>query len=274
MRNRLRDRRLSCHRGTGRMGRGAVAGGARARLVRRPVTEETPWRPLEVLATALGGAHTMTEVGAAIAAYAMARLPVDAAALVLRTGGSGPPRTLAVAGPLAEELDALREELGHPRDIRDLPSGATLTIDDTRTDTTWPAWSAGAARHGVRWVHLVELLPLGSDEVRLELSSHRPRACTADDLVRADELASGAGLALRLAHRVVHLEDAMQTRDLIGQGQGIVMERFGLDAGQAMAFLRRQSQQSQVKLRDLARDLARGIDGAGASPTERSRERR
>lgn len=45
---------------------------------------------------------------------------------------------------------------------------------------------------------------------------------------------------------------AMETRTTIGQAQGILMERFGIDADQAFAVLRRYSQHANQPLRDLA----------------------
>lgn len=234
------------------------------------MADERLEQPLEVLAVALDSVHTLTGAGAALVAHALSNLPVDAAVLTLRGAAPAAHRTLAAAGPLVGDLDEIQAELGRGPGLDDLSCGATVTLDDTRAETAWPEWSASVARHGVRWVHLVGLLPLGDEVARLELYAHRPRALSTEDLARANELASGAGLALRLAHRVVHLEDAMQTRDLIGQGQGIIMERYGLDAEQAMGFLRRRSQESQVKLRNLAQRLVASAHGTASSTAEPS----
>ncbi len=47
----------------------------------------------------------------------------------------------------------------------------------------------------------------------------------------------------------------MAGRTVIGQAQGILMERFAVDADQAFAYLRRVSQDTNRKLVDLAQDL-------------------
>jgi AmiR/NasT family two-component response regulator len=47
----------------------------------------------------------------------------------------------------------------------------------------------------------------------------------------------------------------MVTRTIIGQAEGILMERLMITADQAFGVLSRLSQQSNVKLRDLARNL-------------------
>jgi AmiR/NasT family two-component response regulator len=71
-----------------------------------------------------------------------------------------------------------------------------------------------------------------------------------------------AGLALAVAHlhedeerRFEELQRALATRELIGQAQGILMERERITADQAFAILRIASQHLNVKLRDVARDL-------------------
>jgi AmiR/NasT family two-component response regulator len=45
---------------------------------------------------------------------------------------------------------------------------------------------------------------------------------------------------------------ALDSRKLIGQAQGILMERFDLDDTHAFEVLRRYSQDSNIKLRDVA----------------------
>ncbi len=47
----------------------------------------------------------------------------------------------------------------------------------------------------------------------------------------------------------------MATRQLIGQAQGILMERHKITGDQALALLVRHSQQDNIKLRELAERL-------------------
>lgn len=57
------------------------------------------------------------------------------------------------------------------------------------------------------------------------------------------------------AQRIDSLSDAVDARTLVGQAQGILMERFGLDADQAFAVLRRYSQDHNIRLRHLSKQL-------------------
>jgi AmiR/NasT family two-component response regulator len=60
-----------------------------------------------------------------------------------------------------------------------------------------------------------------------------------------------------LQRKVETLEEALETRTIIGQAQGILMERFSLSADEAFAYLRRRSNTDNVKLRDLAVEIVR-----------------
>ncbi len=49
-----------------------------------------------------------------------------------------------------------------------------------------------------------------------------------------------------------HLEEALKSRDVIGQAKGIIMERERVTADQAFDMLRKVSQARNVKLREVA----------------------
>jgi AmiR/NasT family two-component response regulator len=52
------------------------------------------------------------------------------------------------------------------------------------------------------------------------------------------------------------LQQALLSRDVIGQAKGILMERLEITPEDAFDLLRRSSQNLNVKLRDVARGLA------------------
>jgi AmiR/NasT family two-component response regulator len=51
---------------------------------------------------------------------------------------------------------------------------------------------------------------------------------------------------------VEHLRSALHTRSIVGQAQGLLMHRFGYQTEPAFAALRKASQHSNTKLRDIA----------------------
>jgi AmiR/NasT family two-component response regulator len=64
-----------------------------------------------------------------------------------------------------------------------------------------------------------------------------------------------AALALSGAMNEAELNVALDSRKLVGQAQGILMERYGLDEARAFAVLRRYSQDHNLKLRRVAEYL-------------------
>jgi hypothetical protein len=64
-----------------------------------------------------------------------------------------------------------------------------------------------------------------------------------------------SAVALAYARQVGQLQEAVRTRQLIGQAVGVTMERFGLDDARAFAFLTRLSQDNNIKLRVIAERL-------------------
>ena len=65
-----------------------------------------------------------------------------------------------------------------------------------------------------------------------------------------------AEMVERLTEKVDGLQEALLSRDIIGQAKGILMERLHLTADLAFEQLRMASQQHNIKLRELAAVVA------------------
>ena len=96
----------------------------------------------------------------------------------------------------------------------------------------------------------------------LNFWSRSPDGLDADDrdlaLVLAAHAATAiAGVQSRTAAelRETQLLEALESRDVIGQAKGVLMERRGLSADEAFDVLRRTSQDLNVKLREVAETL-------------------
>src|SRR3954454_13148101 len=63
-------------------------------------------------------------------------------------------------------------------------------------------------------------------------------------------------LVQQLNEKVEGLEEALLSRDVIGQAKGILMERLHLTPDQAFEELRTVSQQQNKKLKEIAAELA------------------
>ncbi len=79
----------------------------------------------------------------------------------------------------------------------------------------------------------------------------------------ADLFATHAALALGNAREKETLNEALLTRQVIGQAVGIVMERYKIGSDRAFEFLVRASSVANVKLRDVAQELVSQRDAPG-----------
>jgi len=131
----------------------------------------------------------------------------------------------------------------------------TFLVNDTATDPRWPRWGPAVAALGIRSAMGVTLETRERRYGSLNLYSESVNAFGDDDLAVAEILARHASVAIAAAHNEQGLQLAIDARKLIGQAQGILMERFDLDADRAFDVLRRFSQANNLRLREVARQV-------------------
>ncbi len=163
--------------------------------------------------------------------------------------------TAAATHPEVEGLDQLQLEVGEGPDLDALDDQRTIVIHDTRTDNRWPRWSARVADCGIRSLLTVRLHTSQTVVGTLNLYDEAPHRFDIDDIDVAHIFARHAAVALAAARHTENLSQAVDARKLIGQAQGILMERYDLDADRAFAVLLRYSQDKNVKLRVVAERL-------------------
>lgn len=164
----------------------------------------------------------------------------------------------AVTDDVVRRIDALQAAHGEGPGIAAVTGQEVVHSADLAHDARWPRWGPEvAAQTGV---HSMLSFPLftGADTVgALNVYSPLPSAFTTDDREHGFALAAHLALAYVAANEIETLEVALDTRTLIGQATGILMERYDLDGEQAFGVLRRISQESNTKLRLVAQDLVR-----------------
>ncbi|WP_232668470.1 GAF and ANTAR domain-containing protein [Pseudonocardia sp. TRM90224] len=168
---------------------------------------------------------------------------------------------------LAIELDELqyRFEQGPCVEAADPDGPAFVTSEDLRVERRWPRWSAAATELGVAAVFSTSLIPAPTPPQlsgAFNLYSFRPGGLDEIDRDEVLLLATHASLALARTDAVTkadlqkaQLEQAIESRDVIGQAKGVIMTRRGVAADEAFDILRRTSQQLNVKLVELAKTL-------------------
>lgn len=192
---------------------------------------------------------TLTEVLKA----AMTAVNADLGGVMLVRKGKA--ESAAVSDDLVTRADELQYEAGDGPCLEAIDERETFIIEDTRTDTRWPQWSAAVAEIGIRSVLSIRLQTASGTLGALNLYAMEPGRYSRDDAVVGTILATHASVALAADKERAELKRAIDGRHMIGMAQGILMERFKLDTDQAFAVLRRYSQDRNVKLRDVAMTL-------------------
>lgn len=126
---------------------------------------------------------------------------------------------------------------------------------DVGADDRWPLWGPAVAQLGIHSIISIRLETRNRRYGSLNLYADRHDAFDEDDLAVAQIFSRHASVALSNAHHEEGLQVAIDARKLIGQAQGILMERFDIDADTAFQYLRRLSQSQNVKLRVLAEQV-------------------
>ena len=212
-------------------------------------------REFAELASALQKAPTPDRTAEQVISYAVQQLDVDHAGITLIRRG-GRLETIAATDPLVEKLDALQSELGDGISRDYSWRGEALVVVDLGSDPRWPRWGSKAAELGVACLLAAEFT--NADDGRagsINLYWRRPRCFRADDIAFAHIFARHAAVALEHSLELAGLNVALDGRKLIGQAQGILMERYGLDEARAFEVLRRYSQGHNLKLRQVAEYL-------------------
>jgi len=229
------------------------------------------------LAATLQSAPTPTETAEDIVGYVRAQLDADQAGIsVIRSRSRL--ETIAPTGRLVTELDRLQARLGEGPCYDDAWPSETLTVSDLAEDPRWPAWAAKAKTLGIASLLATELTTVEGRRIGCITAYWTQRRCfTHDDTAFMAIFARHAALALSRAWNEAGLNTALDTRKLIGQAQGILMERHDLNAGRAFEVLRRYSQDHNIKLREVAAHLieirklpARPPSGAPAASDQTS----
>jgi GAF domain-containing protein len=169
------------------------------------------------------------------------------------------PRTAASSGQMALDLDLVQYRLGSGPCLEAATTGHPVEITDTQAETRWPEFAQAAGERGCGSVLSYPLPPQERLSGGLNLYSSAPR--TADSSTRqvAERFAAYAAVSLSnlylyrtAVERADNLAAALDSRAVIDQAKGILMERFRMTADQAFGALARVSMESNMKVREVA----------------------
>ena len=140
--------------------------------------------------------------------------------------------------------------------------GEPRRLDNVANDQRWPTFAAQIANAGFRSCVALPLSNRSDDTAVLTLFSAQADrfADTAYELVlllaaHAGTVVDNASLYHDSTQLITQLRTALHTRSLVGRAQGMLMRHYGCDSDTAFATLKRASQNTNTKLRDIAAQL-------------------
>jgi hypothetical protein len=177
---------------------------------------------------------------------------------------AGRPTTVAASGRLATELDVEQYRMGTGPCLSAATTGQRSEIIDTRGPTDWPEFAAYAAERGCGSVlsfplPVQERVSGALNVYARDVPLNDPK--TLDLVARFAEYAvvpvSNMYLYRSAVERAGHLETALDSRAVIDQAKGILMERYRLTADAAFRMLATVSMEHNIKVRDVAEEFVR-----------------
>jgi GAF domain-containing protein len=174
------------------------------------------------------------------------------------------PSTVALTGQLARDLDETQYKYDHGPCLHAARTGELTEIADTRAESRWPDYVRRAAEHG-NLSSLSIPLPVDADEEvtgALNVYARVPHAFDPDSRSAATRFAPFAAVAAGNLYSYEsardladNLQNALESRAVIDQAKGILMERHKLTADEAFRALARASMTTNRKVRDVAEQL-------------------
>lgn len=178
--------------------------------------------------------------------------------------GDGRLTTSAPTDPSTLPLDAAQYEYQEGPCYVAATETVHVTSPHLADDDRFPRYGPVAASAGIRAQAAIRLFEGPDSNGALNLYSLKSGSF--EDLDMLGQLfVHHSAVALAYARQVSQLQEAVRTRQLIGQAVGVTMERFDLDDARAFAFLTRLSQDSNIKLRVVAERL---LDEVNQRPRE------
>jgi GAF domain-containing protein len=189
------------------------------------------------------------------------------------------PSTAVFTGTLALDCDESQYGRGYGPCLHAASTGELVEVADMRTETRWRDYMQRALERGAR-ASLSVPLPI-SEGIggALNIYAREPNAFDDDSRSVASRFAPYAGVAAAnmfayedARDMAENMQRAMESRAVIDQAKGILMERYKLTADMAFQALARVSMQSNIRVRDVADTLVRTGElplGSGRPPWTR-----
>lgn len=181
---------------------------------------------------------------------------------------TGTVETRAVTDARVWEFDKLQYSLGEGPCLDALGTAHVVSVPRLRHERRWPGYVPRVLDMGLRSQLAVKISlddegTLGGINLYSTISDEiDPEAESIAELF-AVHAATTMGSVIKIGQ----LNSAMQSRKIIGQAIGILMERYGINEDSAFGFLVRASQTDNIKLRDIAAGIVEESNKRGHART-------
>jgi hypothetical protein len=189
-----------------------------------------------------------------------------------QAGRAGHLRWVTATGDAEQAFERAQRDLGEGPCVGAFDRGEAVWTIDLRADPRWPRLAPVATGNHIRGVLAAPVALAGGILGTINAVTHQPRAWTDEDARAITALAAVTGRLLsstnEARHRgdlVVQLQGALDSRVLVEQAKGVLMEREGLSAQAAFERLRRRARARSRRIDDVARELI-----ADRAPPQRS----
>jgi GAF domain-containing protein len=162
----------------------------------------------------------------------------------------------AASHAAAQRADALQLDRKQGPGLQAIARQQPVIATELRFDSRWRFWAPLAADLGFRSVLSLSLAD-GDTAGALNLYSRRAAQFSSGDLPLAQVFAQHASIAVAVATERQQLLRAIDVRGMVGQAQGILMQRYGVSDEQAATVLRRYASHLSQPLREVAETVVR-----------------
>ncbi|MCW2687565.1 MAG: hypothetical protein JWR37_2455 [Mycobacterium sp.] len=164
-------------------------------------------------------------------------------------------RTVAATSDLVARLNDIEHELDEGPCVQAVLEHRSYRIDDMSQERRWPKFAAAAKELGIQSMLGYRLFTSARTLGALDLYSSKPNAFDTEAELVGELFAAHAAIALVGSTQRAEWRTALSSRDMIGMAKGILMQRERMTEDQAFNLLLSTSQNTNIRVHDLATRL-------------------
>jgi GAF domain-containing protein len=208
--------------------------------------------PLDALASTLADISETDDAINKIVAAAVEAVGTNFGGITLIHEQGARFETVGQTDPAVADADRLQYELREGPCVDAALESRSFASTNLVTDPRWPTWGPAVDALGFHSILASEIHGRGKRIGALNLYGAADTDFTQEDFDLVQGFANQASVVLSFALHENELLQAIDTHSVIGQAEGILMQRFKIGPRTASVLLRRYALNSDTSIRDLA----------------------